>query len=106
MLKAACRFADYVDERFGRKPGQLRGYPGHEIAEMALVRLYEVTGEQRYLDLAEYFVTERGRQPYIFDIQADENAKRDADATTNPTRTPTGTPTTRRTSRPPNKTKP
>ncbi len=80
LLKAACRFADYVDERFGRKPGQLRGYPGHEIAEMALVRLYEVTGEQRYLDLAEYFVTERGRQPYIFDIQADENAKRDADA--------------------------
>ena len=73
---------------------------------MALVRLYEVTGEQQYLDLAEYFVTERGRQPYIFDIQADENAKRDADATTNPTRTPTGTPTTRRTSRPPNKTKP
>ncbi len=73
---------------------------------MALVRLYEVTGEQRYLDLAEYFVTERGRQPYIFDIQADENAKRDADANYKPKRHPTGTPTTRRTSRPPNKTKP
>ena len=88
LLKAACRFADYVDERFGRKPGQLRGYPGHEIAEMALVRLYEVTGEQRYLDLAEYFVTERGRQPYIFDIQADENAKRDADANYKPNTDP------------------
>ena len=88
LLKAACRFADYVDERFGRKPGQLRGCPGHEIAEMALVRLYEVTGEQRYLDLAEYFVTERGRQPYIFDIQADENAKRDADANYKPNTDP------------------
>lgn len=88
LLKAACRFADYVDERFGRKPGQLCGYPGHEIAEMALVRLYEVTGEQRYLDLAEYFVTERGRQPYIFDIQADENAKRDADANYKPNTDP------------------
>ena len=52
------------------------------------MRLYEVTGEQRYLDLAEYFVTERGRQPYIFDIQADENAKRDADANYKPNTDP------------------
>ena len=77
LLDAVCRFADYVAKRFGRQDGQVRGYPGHEIAEMALVRLYETTHEQRYLDLAQYFVEERGRQPYIFDIQAAERAKRE-----------------------------
>ena len=30
---------------FGEEEGKCKGYPGHEIAEMALVRLYEVTGE-------------------------------------------------------------
>ena len=69
LLKAACRFADYVDSVFGRDEGKLHGYPGHEIAEMALVRLYETTGERRYLDLARYFVTERGRSPLYFEAE-------------------------------------
>ena len=37
LLDAACRFADYIDSRFGTADGKLHGYPGHEIAEMALV---------------------------------------------------------------------
>ncbi len=65
LLDAACRFADYIDSRFGTADGKLHGYPGHEIAEMALVKLAETTGEQRYADLAEYFVRQRGRQPLI-----------------------------------------
>lgn len=88
LLDAACRFADYVDTRFGREPNQLRGYPGHEIAEMALVRLYETTGERRYLELAEYFITERGRQPYIFDTQAAERAKFEGDTKFKPNTDP------------------
>ena len=64
LLKAACRFADYVDSIFGTQNGKKKGYPGHEIAEMALVRLYEVTGEKKYLDLSRYFILERGKQPY------------------------------------------
>ncbi len=66
LLKAACRFADYVDAHFGLEEGKRRGYPGHEVAEMALVRLYDVTGEEKYLKLASYFVNERGQEPNYF----------------------------------------
>ena len=75
LLKAACRFADYVDDYFGLEEGKRRGYPGHEVAEMALVRLYEVTGEEKYLKLAAYFVNERGQEPNYF---AQEEALRAA----------------------------
>ena len=66
LLNAACRFADYVDAHFGLEEGKRKGYPGHEVAEMALVRLYEVTGEEKYLKLSAYFVNQRGREPNYF----------------------------------------
>ena len=69
LLDACIRFADYIDSCFGSDEGKCKGYPGHEIAEMALVRLYEVTGEERYLDLARFFVDERGKQPYYWDSE-------------------------------------
>ena len=69
LLNAARRFADYVDSKFGTEEGKIKGYPGHEIAEMALFRLYEITGEERYRALAEYFIDQRGQQPLIFDIE-------------------------------------
>ncbi len=67
LLNAARRFADYIDSKFGAEEGKLHGYPGHEIAEMALVRLYEVTGEVKYLKLSKYFIDERGKAPNYFD---------------------------------------
>ncbi|NMM94564.1 glycoside hydrolase family 127 protein [Bifidobacterium oedipodis] len=67
LLKAAARFADYVASRFGTEEGKLDGYPGHEIAEMALVRLAEATGESKYADLAAYFVRQRGQSPLYFE---------------------------------------
>ena len=66
LLKAACRFADCIGAHFGPEEGKLHGYPGHEIAEMALVRLYGVTGEARYLKLAKYFVDQRVQKPHFF----------------------------------------
>ena len=66
LLKAAARFADYVDSKFGPEEGKLKGYPGHEIAEMALIKLYEATGEERYKNLAEFFINERGKTPLYF----------------------------------------
>lgn len=71
LLKAACRYADYIDSYFGPQEGKCKGYPGHEIAEMALVRLYRATGEERYLNLSRFFIDGRGRQPYYFDGEAD-----------------------------------
>lgn len=67
LLKAARRFADYIASVFGPEEGKCKGYPGHEIAEMALGKLYEVTGEEKYLDLARFFIDERGKRPYYFD---------------------------------------
>lgn len=69
LLKAAEHFADYIANYFGEEEGRCKGYPGHEIAEMALVRLYEVTGEERYLQLSEFFINERGTRSYYFDIE-------------------------------------
>ena len=66
FLDAMCRYADYIDSVFGRGPGRKRGYPGHEEIELALVKLYHVSGEKRYLELARYFVEERGTEPNYF----------------------------------------
>ncbi|MBQ8821706.1 MAG: glycoside hydrolase family 127 protein [Lachnospiraceae bacterium] len=74
LLKAAMRFADYCAEVFGPGENQCKGYPGHEIAEMALVRLYEVTGEKKYLDLSKFFIDVRGTKPFYFDIEDEERA--------------------------------
>lgn len=69
LLKAAMKYADYISSVFGPEEGKKKGYPGHEIAEMALVRLYEVTGDKKYVDLAKFFVDERGQRPYYFDLE-------------------------------------
>ena len=70
LLQVARRFADHIAARFGREPGQLRGYCGHPEIELALLRLYHATKERRYLDLCRYFIDERGRSPNYFDQEA------------------------------------
>ncbi|MCM1217463.1 MAG: glycoside hydrolase family 127 protein [Lachnospiraceae bacterium] len=75
LLKAVRRYADLIADRFGPEEGKCKGYPGHEIAEMALARLYEVTGEQKYLDLGRFFLEMRGTKPYYFDIEEKERAE-------------------------------
>lgn len=69
LLKAACRYADYIDSVFGLDDGKIPGYCGHEEIELALIRLYRATGEARYLNLASYFIEQRGRQPIWFKIE-------------------------------------
>lgn len=66
LLDVVCRFADHIDSMFGTEPGKQRGYCGHQEIELALVKLYEVTGEERYLKLSRYFIDERGSQPSYF----------------------------------------
>ena len=70
LLNALARYADHIDNTFGREPGKKRGYAGHPEIELALVRLYHATGNPRYLNLAKYMVDERGAQPHYYDIEA------------------------------------
>ncbi len=64
------RYLDLVRAMFGPGPDQKRGYDGHQEIELALVRLHTVTGKREHLDLAAYFINERGRQPHYFDGEA------------------------------------
>ena len=66
FLNVMRRYVDYIATVFGRGEGQMRGYPGHEEIELALCKLYDATGEKKYLDLAAYFIDERGRDPKYF----------------------------------------
>jgi len=75
LLDAMCRYADYIDETFGRQPGKRRGYCGHPEIELALIKLYHATNNPRYLKLATYFIEERGTQPYYFDVEARERGE-------------------------------
>ncbi|WP_420842859.1 glycoside hydrolase family 127 protein [Erwinia mallotivora] len=69
LLEIACKLADHIATVFGPGDDQLAGYPGHPEIELALMRLYEATGQRRYLDLVSFFVTERGTQPHYYDIE-------------------------------------
>lgn len=60
FLDIAIRYADCVCREIGDKPGQTVAVPGHQIAEMALAKLYLVTGDGRYLDQAKFFLDKRG----------------------------------------------
>lgn len=70
LLNVMCRYVDYMIRVFGHGEGQIPGYCGHEEIELALVKLARATGERRYMDLAKFFIDERGTQPHFFDIEA------------------------------------
>lgn len=61
LLNIALKNADLICKDFGPNEGQKHVPSGHPIVEMALVKLYRVTGEKKYLDLAKYFIDETGR---------------------------------------------
>ena len=58
LLNIALKNANLIDSVFG--PEKKRGAPGHQVIEIGLVKLYRITGEKKYLDLAKFFLDERG----------------------------------------------
>ncbi len=78
LLDVMIRFVDHIYSRFGREEGKLHGYPGHEELELALMRLYDITGDEKHLELAKYFIDERGKQPSFFDLEAEKDNRRRA----------------------------
>ena len=63
LLDIACRFADHIDATFGPDKGD--AVPGHPEIELALVELFRETSERRYLDLADFFIDQRGQGKMI-----------------------------------------
>lgn len=61
FLDIAKRYADCVVREVGPGKNQACVVPGHQIAEMALARLYSLTGDKRYLDEAKFFLDYRGK---------------------------------------------
>ncbi|MEM7032707.1 MAG: glycoside hydrolase family 127 protein [Chloroflexota bacterium] len=59
LLDVSLRNADLIDQVFG--PDGLRDVPGHQEIEIGLVKLFHITGDERYLQLSKFFVDERGQ---------------------------------------------
>ncbi len=63
LLDIMLRMAANIGTVLGPEPEKLHGYPGHPEIELALVRMYRATGDSSLLELAKYFVDERGTEP-------------------------------------------
>ena len=61
LLDVCIRMTDHMMSQFG--PGKRHWVPGHEEIELALVKLYQTTQEQKYLDFAYWLLEERGHGP-------------------------------------------
>lgn len=76
FLKMMCRYADLACSLFLDGGAHFGGYCGHPEIELALVRLYETTGVDRYLELSRTFIEQRGQEPWFFE---QESLKRGVD---------------------------
>jgi DUF1680 family protein len=75
LLDIVCRIADDIAVVFGDGPDQIAGYDGHQEIELALVKLYDTTGNRKYLELSSYFIDKRGQQPSFFEAEADRRGR-------------------------------
>jgi hypothetical protein len=60
LLQVALKFVDHIRDVFGY--GKKIGYPGHEEIELALVDLYRITQDDKHLELAKFFISQRGQR--------------------------------------------
>ena len=79
LLDIMEKYVDHITTMFGPAPNQKHGYCGHQEIELALVRLYHLTRDRRRLDLAAYFINERGKQPNYFEGEAKARGEKPGD---------------------------
>lgn len=76
---------DLLAATFGNQEGQIAGYPGHPEIELALLRLYKVTGNSKHLELARFFLEERGNphggkeKRHYYDVEAEARGEGEYD---------------------------
>lgn len=63
LLRVMKKNVKLIQSVFGKGPGKVDSYPGHEEIELALMKAYRVTGDRDYFELANYFVENRGSRP-------------------------------------------
>ncbi len=63
FLKCMMKYADLIEQVFVKEKSAAFATPGHEELELALLRLYRTTEDKRYLELAKFFIEERGKHP-------------------------------------------
>lgn len=73
LLTVAKRFVDNIAEHFGYEDNQIQGADGHQEIELALVKLYDYTGDDRYLRLAQFFIDVRGKDVDFYQKEVDAN---------------------------------
>lgn len=73
LLNVAKRFVGHIQAHFG--PGKIEGADGHQEIELALVKLYELTQDEQYLDLSRYFIDVRGKNPEFYNEQKRANGE-------------------------------
>lgn len=74
LLDVCIRMADHMMTIFG--PGKRNWVPGHEEIELALVKLYQVTGEKKYLDFSEWLLEQRGHGYGSYSVHVDPEGAR------------------------------
>ncbi len=62
IIKIVNKAIDHISEVIGEGEGKLAGYPGHPEIELALMKLYKITGKEAYVELCRFFIEERGKE--------------------------------------------
>ncbi|KAJ5936966.1 Six-hairpin glycosidase [Penicillium verhagenii] len=76
MLSPILKYVDLLAATFGAQEDQIPGYPGHPEIELALLRLYKISRNPKHLQLAQFFIEERGNpkggkeERHYYDIEA------------------------------------
>lgn len=73
LIKVVERFIGCIQDYFGSEKGKINGADGHQEIELGLVKLYEVTQKEEYLELSKWFLEVRGQDPEFYQKQLDEN---------------------------------
>jgi len=76
LLDPILKYVDLLCDTFGPGPNQTPGFPGHPEIELALLRLYDCTSNPKHLELARFFLLERGNPSgmhgrHFFDVEAE-----------------------------------
>ncbi|MGT2742384.1 beta-L-arabinofuranosidase domain-containing protein [Streptococcus plurextorum] len=65
----------HIEAHFGYENGKIQGADGHQEIELALVKLYDYTGDNAYLRLSQFFINVRGEDPEFYQKEIESNLK-------------------------------